>query len=274
MQALPQGRKSHVEVLPDGKSVQKTYNTNGNRDQKYKQEVGFYVQYGHSGLMPSLVDHKADEYIVIDRVAGERLSDVGPIANNALLDLTDDFAEKVATLFEDAPPIAKVQRLYYDGIGASENVASLLEALYRLQSDYAGCQEILAEICSSVQRVEVSQDLLIKLDWNPENLFLKDGKVHKFIDFEQAFIGTKEMLVGVLLHNPFWPASRLFRQLKKRGLFGFEGAALCHYMAFSFGSVLVDSIERRGKPWDAERLRTAYQRHVVSRYKELSVSVS
>ena len=61
---LPQGRKSEVVLLPDGQSVKKSYNTNGDPMDKYCREVGFYSHYGHSGIIPRLLDSKPGEYIV------------------------------------------------------------------------------------------------------------------------------------------------------------------------------------------------------------------
>ncbi len=269
MHKSPQGRKSQIEFLSDGKSVKKTYSGNGERAGKFRREVGFLSHYKESKLIPKLIDLSVNDYIVIERAEGDRMSDISPLPSDELLELTDNYVDELISLFRGPEPTLELKGEYYEGIGAEENLGTLIDNLSRLAKDVGDCGPIFQDICDSVARVEISEDLLIKLDWNPENLFLKNGAIHRFIDFEQAFFGTKEILVGVLLHNPIWPASRLFSRLRDLRFFGVDAADLPYYMAFGFGSVVVDSIKRRGKPWDSLRLKTAYERHVLTRLQEV-----
>ena len=145
----------------------------------------------------------------------------------------------------------------------------LLERLDRLCGQYDG-NPIIADLRSSIGQIDLDEELLIKLDWNPENVFLRRGKIHKFIDFEQAFIGSKAILAGVLLHNPIWPAARIFRGLKDGGFIKSGVRDFRKYICYGFSAVLVDSIRRRGALWESERLESAFERHVTARYSEIA----
>ena len=93
-----------------------------------------------------------------------------------------------------------------------------------------------------------------------ESVFLRDGVVHKFIDFEQAFLGSREILVGVLLHNPAWPAHRLFSRLRGAGFFEADVSGPSPLFGFRL-RLRRRRFNRRdgGKPWGFSRLRTAYR---------------
>lgn len=265
-----QGRKSRIDFLSDG-SVRKTYNQNDDPADRYRREVGFYRHYGGSRLIPILLDSSPDEYIVIERVTGDLMRDVDLTTVDLDL-LTDLYVDAIVHLFNVPAPCPDLKDRYFRGRGADENLALLRDSLSRLASNDDDCASILKALGENVAKVELSDEVLIKLDWNPWNLFLRDRVVHKFIDFEQAFLGSREILVGVLLHNPVWPAHRLFSRLRDAGFFDADVSDVRHYLAFGFGSVVVDSTKRRGKPWGFSRLRTAYERYYCSRIRSIGLT--
>ena len=270
MKLLYHGRKSRIDYLPDV-SIRKTYNQNDDPAGRFRREVEFYRHYGGSRLIPALLDSSPDEYIVIERVAGDLMRDVD--LKTVDLDLlTDRYVDAIAHLFNVPAPCTDLKDWYFRGRGADENLDSLHDRLSRLASNGDDCAPIFKVLGENVAKVELSDEVLIKLDWNPGNLFLRDGVVHKFIDFEQAFLGSREILVGVLLHNPAWPAHRLFSRLRGAGFFEADVSDLRHYMAFGFGSVVVDSMKRRGKPWGFSRLRTAFERHYCARIRSIGLT--
>ena len=273
MQELPQGRKSRIEVLPDGSKVKKTYNNNGAPAEKYRREVGFYIHYSESNLIPRLIRSEQDRHITIERVTGERLADRLPLPCEEMKSLADDYTQRLVELFKVSTGIdSKTKEEYYAGLGAEENLALLLEGLDRLCDPYDG-NPVIADLRSSVAEIELGKELLIKLDWNPENIFLLHGRIHKFIDFEQAFIGTKATLAGILLHNPIWPAVRIFRGLKDAGFFDSDVGNFRNYICYGFSTVLVDSIQRRGGIRTSERLKSAFERHVAARHREIANAI-
>ena len=155
------------------------------------------------------------------------------------------------------------------GWAREDNLALLLAGLDRLGDQYDR-HPIIVDLRSSVGQIELDEELLIKLDWNPGNVFFHHGRIHKFIDFEQAFIGTKAILAGILLHNPIWPAVRMFRGLKDGGFIKSGVRDFRKYICYGFSAVLVDSINRRGRIWTPERLESAFERHVTARYSEIA----
>ena len=268
MHELPQGRKSRIEILQDAGTIRKTYNTNGDPAEKYRREVGFYTHYKGSHLLPKLVCSEPGRHITIERVIGERLADSLPLSHEAMGSLADDYIQKLAELFGSSATIDDtIKQDYYDGIGVEENISLLADNLARLCEQYSR-HPVIVDLLDSVARINTDEELLIKLDWNPESVFLRDGEIHMFIDFEQAFIGTRDILVGILLHSPVWPAQQLFDGLKEAGLFQAGFGELRNYLCYSFATVLVDSIQRRGDIWEVERLETAFERHVVTRHNE------
>lgn len=264
------GRKSRIDYMPDG-SVRKTYNQNDDPAGRFRREVGFYRHCGGSPLIPTLLDSRPDQYIVIERVTGDLMRDVDLKTVDPDL-LTDRYVDAILRLFDVPAPGADLKDRYFQGRGAEENLASLRDSLSRLASNGDECAPLYRELSENVASVELSDEVLIKLDWNPRNLFLRDGSVDKFIDFEQAFLGSREILVGVLLHNPVWPAHRLFSRLTDTGFFEADVSDLRHYVAFGFGSVVVDSMKRRGKPWGSSRLRRAYERHYRARIRSIGLT--
>lgn len=264
------GRKSRIAYLPDG-SVRKTYNQNDDPAGRFRREVGFYRHYGGSRLIPALLDSSPDEYIVIERVTGDLMRDVD-VTTVDLNVLTDHYVDAIVELFNVSAPDADLKDRYFRGTRADENLALLHDRLSRLASDDGDCAPIFKVLGENVAKVELSDEVLIKLDWNPGNLFLRDGMVHKFIDFEQALLGSREILVGVLLHNPVWPAHRQFSRLRDAGFFEADVSDVRHFLAFGFGSVVVDSIERRGEAWGFSRLRRAYERHYRARIRSIGLT--
>ena len=264
------GRKSQIDYLPDG-SVKKTYIQNGDAAGRFRREVGFYRHYGESRVIPALLDSSPDASITIERVSGVLMQDVH-LPTDDLGKLTDSYVDQIADLFNVSAPSSEFKSQYFDGQGAEENLASLRENLSRLASNGDECSPLFRELSDLAKNVGLSDELLIKLDWNPRNLFLRDLAVHKFVDFEQAFLGSKEILVGVLLHNPVWPACRLFSGLRDSGLFEASPSDLRYYVAFAFGSVVVDSIRRRGQAWEHSRLRSAFERHYTDRVRQIGLN--
>ncbi len=269
MQEFRQGRKSRIDVLPDGSGVRKTYNESGVSAEKYRREIGFYTHYAESGLIPRLVGYAQDKHITIEKVEGQRLADVLPLKCEEMESLAEDYIRKLMELFEVSAGIGgRTRAEYYDGLGAEENLALVLERLEWLYSRYDE-NPIIADLRGSVSRIEPDTELLIKLDWNVENVFLLNGRIHRFIDFEQAFIGTRAILAGILLHNPVWPAARIFRGLRDAGFINTDVGEFRNYICYGFSAVLVDSIRRRGALWDSERLSSAFERHVTAGYSEI-----
>lgn len=270
MQTLPQGRKSRVEILPDGATVRKTYNGNGDPAERFCREVGFYTQYRDSRVVPQLVDYEPGRYITIERVTGQRLVEMAPLPHGVTESLADHYVDTLVELFGNSTGVdTEVKQRYYEGQGANDNIRLLIQDLDSLGRRYHG-HEVIDDLRRSVAQVKADAELLIKLDWNAENLFVRDGRVHKLIDFEQAFIGTRNILVGILLHNPFWPAQRLFCGLRQAGLFLGDVCEFRRYLCFAFAAVLADSVRRRGDIWSVGQLETTFERHVKARHREIA----
>ncbi len=266
MTALPQGRKSRVEILPDGKSVRKTYNREGVPSGKYAREVGFYLHLGASERLPDLIDHEPDQHIVVSLVAGERVADIAHDEGRQR-DLSHDYASAIADLFADRQVDPEIKAQNYLGRGASENRDRLVASLTSLATALG--HPIIESLIERVSDIEITEELLIKLDWNAGNTFVRHGRIHKFIDFEQAFIGTREILVGILLHNPVWHAPTLFAEMRRSGFFHDRADGILAYLSYALGAVIADSVERSGAPWAPDRLERAYQKHVMDRFEAL-----
>lgn len=269
---LPQGRKSEVTLLDDGSLVRKTYNDNGDPMGKYLREVGFYAHYGASELIPDLVEPLADERaIVLTRAPGIRCADLQPDPGFRRR-LSADYADKVADLLSVRADVGNVKPRYYGNVGASayrDGVMSILDG-YRPSTRQGQGKDIVGRLRASASQVTVTDEILIKLDWNASNVFVDGGAVSQFIDFEQAFIGTREILTGILLHNPFWCARTVFAVLRRRGVFTASIDDVVPYVDFGLAAVIADAFERDGRPWSEHRLESAYRRHVVDRLAELS----
>ncbi len=264
MTALPQGNKSTVQLGPDGESVIKRYNDNGDPREKCKREVAFYRMYGASELLPPLLD-SGEDWIRVGLVTEDRLSDVGVEDRGRF---TRSYARALAAIFADAavPDTAALEACRAGSARVTRN--RVIESLLR----YASAQPqsaILDAIRFSVTRVVLTRDLLIKLDWNSGNVFVADGRVARFIDFEQAYVGTAEMLTGAVLLNPDFDAKVLFAELANAGMSAVGAAEIVHYMNLAFAQVLLDSVQRAGRPWPTERLEEAYRGHVYARHIEL-----
>ena len=267
---LPQGNKSRVTPTADGAGIRKVYNHNGDPHGKYAREVGFYVHYGASPLIPDLLECLPDKpAIVITRAPGVPCSTMAP-ASDLRRRLSVDYADKVADLFCSSADASAVKESLFAGRGAAHFRNGVLSVLDGYATDSRPSERILARLRTAARGVTITDELLIKLDWNASNTFVNGGAISQFIDFEQAFIGTREMLAGILLHNPFWCARSVFSVLRRRGLFPHPVAAVAPWVGFAFGAVLADSFERSGRRWSADRLESAYRRHVVDRIAELA----
>ena len=265
---LPQGNKSVVTLVRDGTAVHKAYNDNGCPHSKYQREVGFYGHYLNSPLIPALLECLPREpAIVIARVPGVPCSTLR-ITQKERRDLSVDYAEKVADLV-GSPAEARPKAGPFAGGAAAEfrdEIVSMLEG-YPTQSQQAG--RVVGQLLDAARGIAVTCEVLIKLDWNSSNVFASRGAITQFIDFEQAFMGTREMLTGILLHNPFWHAGSVFDVLSRRGYVRFPPADVSRCIHFAFAAVLADSYDRSRRHWDSGRIEFAYQRHVTDRLTEL-----
>ena len=303
---LPQGGKSDVTLSASGTLVRKAYNDNGDPVGKYLREVGFYARYGASELIPDLVESLPDERsIVITRAPGTRCSDLRPDRDSRVR-LSADYAEKVVDLVSirlDLAPqkplptgtafcpspsrsnalpgfaalaskpdrlLGTVKQRFYDGVGAGAYRDRVAAVMGDYPTRTRQAKEVVRRLGVSASRITITDEVLIKLDWNASNVFVDGGVVSQFIDFEQAFVGTREMLTGILLHNPFWCARTVFTVLGRRGMFRGSTADVVPYLDFALAAVIADAFERDRRPWSERRLEAAYRRHVVDRAAELS----
>lgn len=266
--ALPQGNKSVVTLARRGTAVHKKYNDNGNPHGKYKREVGFYEHYQESPLIPELLECLPDKpAIVIARASGIPCSTLNATPKQGQ-HLSVDYAEKVADLVGSRAgmPPPEASQFATGAAGFRDRVASALE---RYPTTSPQAKRVLQQLLDATDAIAVTDELLIKLDWNASNVFAGGGAITQFIDFEQAFVGTAEMLTGILLHNPYWHAASIFHVLRRRGFFPHPIAEAHRFIHFAFAAVLADSHERTHRPWDSSRIELAYRRHVTDRLIEL-----
>ena len=269
---LPQGRKSHVTLCDDGVLIQKTYNHNGDPERKYLREVGFYKHYADSSLIPDMVEARQDErVIVLTRAPGIRCSDLLPDPN-LRLQISTDYAEKVVDLISIGNDVHSLKQCFYDGFGASAYRDRVVDILDAYPTGTQQAEQIIRRLRVSATQINITDEILIKLDWNASNVFIDNGRVTQFIDFEQSFIGTREILTGILLHNPFWSAPSLFTILRRRGIFSRSNEDVIPFVDFALAAVIADAFERNGHSWNEQRLVTAFQQHVLQRINELSSS--
>ncbi|MDE0441702.1 MAG: hypothetical protein OXL38_06245 [Gammaproteobacteria bacterium] len=267
---LPQGGKSDVTLSADGTLVRKVYNRNDDPVRKYWREVGFYAHYGSSELIPDLVESlPGEQAIVLARAPGVRCSDL-QLDSRSRHRLSADHVDKVLQLLSIGGEVTRSTRRYYDDVGASEYRDRVVAALDSYRARTRQAEDVVGRLSESASQIAVTHEVLIKLDWNASNVFVDGGLVKQFIDFEQAFIGTREMLTGILLHNPFWCARTVFAVLCRRGFFPGTTAEIVRYVDFALAAVVADAFERNERPWSEHRLRAAYRRHVVERMAELS----
>lgn len=258
---LPQGNKSHVAYGARQDSVVKRYNGNGDPFAKCAREVAFYRCYRDAAVLPRLIGSGAD-WIEITTAPGVRIADLSEPQRRTL---TSAYAEALVRLFAEAPePNAAARRscgatsarvtrdLSYSGIVA-----------YRTAS---GPSDVLDALLFSLARVVLTRDVLAKLDWNSANAFAAGNSISAFIDFEQTFIGTREMLTGAVLLNPDFDAALLYKALARGGMASVGPQEIVHYMNLAFARQLLDSYERSGRAWSAGRLEEAYRRHVFARH--------
>lgn len=268
---LPQGNKSVVTPTADGLGVRKAYNENGSPHAKYAREVGFYRHYGDSPLIPDLLECLPQEpAIVITKAPGVPCSAVRLSASERCR-LSEDYADKVMDLLSVGGDMNALKASHFLDVGAQHLRTDVLAALDRYPTDSRLSEQILRRLIGAAQEVVISKEMLIKLDWNAANVFINDGAIGQFIDFEQSFIGTSEMLAGILLHNPFWHARSVFDALRRRGFLSQPVASMATWVHFSLAAVLADSYGRTGTPWNTRRLASAYRRHVIDRLSELGL---
>ncbi len=262
---LNQGRKSYVIHVNPRSVVRKFYNENGDKREKSLREIGFYLQYGHSNVIPRLVDYHEANYVTIDYLPGRTMSDIGIADESSRIDLTRRFADSVSALFRNAPTVTDgLKSKYYDGIGAFSIVEKTVNQLREIARHYSDCQPF-KNLLVRAEKTEPSSELLIKLDWNSSNTIVRENGQFAFVDFEQAFIGTKEMLVGILLHNPDWCARTLAQELRNQMQVSLDVEELSNMVHIGFAMVLTDSIVRSSTPWSRDRFMSAYERHVSQR---------
>ena len=264
-ETLNQGRKSFVVHLEPDAVVRKFYNNNGDKVAKSLREIGFYLHYGHSESIPKLLDYRIASHISIGYLSGQSLSKLRIKDDQSRIELTRRYALAVTQLFRDAKPISDVfKNEYYSGVGAKTNFEAVLDGLRALAAIYAGCDRF-QELVSKVEKIRISDELVITLDWNSANVIVSANGQFSFIDFEQAFIGSSEMLAGILLHNPVWCARTLVRELRNQSLVCLDDEELSSTVHFAFAYVLIDSISRTGSPWSVDRFEAAFERHVTER---------
>lgn len=262
--ALPQGNRSVVTLAADGGSVVKRYNSNGDPRGKCAREVAFYRQYAGMGLLPPLLD-AGDDWIRLGVVRADRLAD-RPVQDVSAL--TRSYAKALIGLFADAPaPNAGT----LDACGA-RSARVTRDSTFEALVGYAAAgppSPIIDAIRFSLARIVLTRDLLTKLDWNSTNIFVEGERVVRFIDFEQACLGTGEMLAGAVLLNPAFEARQLFDALCAAGICAVGAADIVHYMNLAFAQVLLDSVARSGRRWPDDRLEEAYRKHVFARHLAL-----
>ena len=267
--ALPQGNKSMVTLARDGTAIHKKYNDNGDPHGKYQREVGFYKHYEGSPLIPDLLECLPHEpAIVIARASGVPCSTLKATPKQRR-DLSLDYAEKVADLIGSRAPMPPAEASQLANIGAAEFRDGVVSALERYPTTSPQAKRILQQLLGATRAIVVTDELLLKLDWNASNVFIDGSAITQFIDFEQAFVGTAEMLTGILLHNPYWHAGSVFNVLRRRGFFPHPTTEASGCIHFAFAAVLADSYERTHRPWDSSRIELAYRRHVRTRLEEL-----
>lgn len=265
---LPQGNKSVVTLARGGTAIHKKYNDNGDPLGKYQREVGFYKHYQESALIPDLLESLPEEpAIVIARAPGVPYSTL-KVTPKQRLHLSLDYAGKVAELIGSRAerPDKAVHFADFGAAGFRDGVLSALE-VYATTSPAA--KRILRQLMDAARAIGVADELLIKLDWNSSNVFVDRGAITQFIDFEQAFVGTAEMLAGILLHNPSWHAGSVFDVLRRRGFFPQPTVGVPRCIHFALAAVLADSYKRNRRHWSSSRIEFAYQRHVTDRLTEL-----
>lgn len=260
-----QGQKSFVVYLERDTAVRKFYNSNGDKVTKSLREIGFYLHYGHSEAIPKLLDYRIASHISIGYLSGQALSELTITDDQSRIELTRRYARAVTELFRDAKPISdEFKNKYYGGAGAKTNFEAVLNDLHALSSVYKTCDRF-QELTSTVEKIRLSDELVIKLDWNSANVIVSTNGQFGFIDFEQAFIGSSEMLAGILLHNPVWCARTLIRELRNQSLVCLDDGELSIAVHFAFAYVMTDSISRTGSSWSIDRFEAAFERYVTER---------
>ena len=258
-----------MTLARDGTAIHKKYNDNGDPHGKYRREVGFYEHYHESPLIPDLLECLPDEpAIVITRAPGTPCSTLKATPKQRR-HLSVDYAEKVADLIGSRAEASPTRAAHFANVGATAFRDGVVSALETYPTTSPPAKHILQQLLGEARTITVTDELLIKLDWNASNVFVDGGKITQFIDFEQAFVGTVEMLTGILLHNPFWHAESVFNVLRHRDFFPHPTAEVRRCLHFAFAAVLTDSYQRNHRPWDFNRVEFAYGRHVTDRLTEL-----
>lgn len=271
METLNQGRKSFVVHLEPDAVVRKFYNDNGDKLTKSLREIGFYLHYAHSEAIPKLLDYRVANHISTAYLEGQAVDEINFADEKWKIELTKRYALAVTDLFRDSKPVNdELKREYYSGLGAQGNFEAVMNGLNALAAHFVGCDR-LQKLVSTVEKMRVTDELLIKLDWNSSNVIVSKSGQIRFIDFEQAFIGTSEMLVGILLHNPVWCARTLVRELRNQTSVSLDAKALSITVHFAFAAVMIDSISRSGSPWSIDRFDLAFKRHVTERLEVIGV---
>ena len=266
---LPQGNKSTVTLTRGGAAIHKAYNDNGDPHGKYMREVGFYLHYQESPLIPDLLECLPDvPAIVIARAPGVLCSSLKATPKQRR-HLSADYAEKVADLIGSRAETPPTDAAHFANIGATGLRKRILSALDDHPTTSPQAKRILQQLMDAARAIAITDQLLIKLDWNSSNVFANRHAITQFIDFEQAFVGTSEMLTGILRYNPFWHSGSVFDVLRRRGFFADAPTEVSRCLHFALAAVLADSYARNHLPWDSGRIEFAYRRHVTNRLTEL-----
>jgi len=262
---LPRGNKSVVTLAPDGASVLKRYNANGDAHDKCVREVAFYRHYAGAEQLPPLLD-AGDDWIRLGVVRADRLTDQSV---RDVSTLTESCANALIGLYAKAPAPDPGTLAACGARSARVTRDRTFEALVGYAT--AGPPSaIIDAIRFSLARIVLTRDLLTKLDWNSRHIFVEGGRVVRFVDFEQACAGTGEMLAGAVLLNPAFEARPLFDALCNAGICAVGEADIVHYMNLAFARVLLDAVARTGRRWPERRLEEAYRKHVFARHLALT----
>ena len=172
---LPRGKKSVVTLAPDGASVLKRYNANGDAHDKCVREVAFYRHYAGAEQLPPLLD-AGDDWIRLGVVRADRLTDQSV---RDVSTLTESCANALIGLYAKAPAPDPGTLAACGARSARVTRDRTFEALVGYAT--AGPPSaIIDAIRFSLARIVLTRDLLTKLDWSSRHIFVEGGRVVRF----------------------------------------------------------------------------------------------